>query len=172
MVALWLLFAATGVAAGFGATRLLEGPTARAAPADLAEREPQDRTTVTAPPPTGATTSPAGRQSGFPAPSSAPSLEATTSSPAPTPASAGFTLGIDTVAGYVSGTCASGVIRMSASPKPGWEVSELSPPGRMGEAEFEQTPEPGGEIGVNAWCEGGRPTFAVDDSELQPRANN
>ncbi len=171
MVALWLLFAATGVAAGFGATRLLEGPTARAAPAVAAEREPLDRTIVTAPPPTGATTSPNRRQSGFPAPSSAPRLDAT-SSPAPTPASGGSTLGIDTVAGYVSGTCASGVIRMSASPKPGWEVSELSPPGRMGEAEFEQAQEPGGEIGVNAWCEDGRPTFAVDDSELQPRAND
>jgi hypothetical protein len=56
---------------------------------------------------------------------------------------------------------------MSASPKPGWEVSELSAPGRIGEVEFEQVREPKGQISVHAWCDGDRPDFLVDDSELR-----
>jgi hypothetical protein len=57
---------------------------------------------------------------------------------------------------------------MSASPNPGWEVDELSAPGRVGTAKFDQIREPEGEISVVAQCEGGRPDFVVDDSDLNP----
>ena len=159
LVALWLLFAVTGVAAGFGAARFLDGPAARAAPGVVADGEVRRTTPSTAGPPSATS-------------GTAPTVAPSASTPAtPDLRSRGTTLGIDTLAGYASGTCTGSSIRMSASPKAGWEVTELSAPGRLGEAEFEQTRAPGGKIAVHAWCEGGRPTFVVDDTELRPRSD-
>jgi hypothetical protein len=195
LVALWMVFAATGVAVGFGAVRLLQDPEATAAGDARAQHQPQGWARTVAPlPSTGTATAhtiPAGTPSRpttsaqspgsrgtsapGPAPSPGPARQTTvTGAPAPIPApgSGASTLGIDTVAGYVSATCTSGIIRMSASPNPGWEVSELSAPNRLGEVKFEQTRGPEGEIGVAARCEGGRPNFVVDDSELNLPADD
>ena len=189
LIVLWTLFAATGVAVGFAAARLVQEP--QASPVRVVRPGPALQTpgsvapdTATGPGGGAAPDSTSSTPTGTPgATASAPAPaapQASTAAPAPTtsrspgqsPGTASSTLGIETVAGYVSATCGSGVIRMSASPNRGWEVTELSAPGPVGRAEFEQTREPEGELNVDAWCDGGRPAFAVDDSELRPSARN
>jgi hypothetical protein len=162
LVALWAVFAAMGVAVGFGAVRLLQYPVAHDTGESGTQGSPARGGPVLTTPSTGTAL----------APTTATGHASTTSTGAATTAGAGTsTLGIHTVAGYVSASCTSGVVRMSASPNRGWEVGELSMPGRIGEVEFEQTEEREGEVSVHARCEEGRPDFFVDDSEQHATAD-
>jgi hypothetical protein len=141
LAALWLVFAVASVGVGFTAAGLIEGPLA----------------TVAGPRAAAATT---------PATANGPSATASAADPPPS----GATRGITTAGGYVSGVCEAGLIRLSASPEPGWELVELSnsdaeddPDGlRGGDVEFEQAGPGTGTVSVEAWCSGGIPRFVVE----------
>jgi hypothetical protein len=143
LAALWLVFAVASVGVGFTAAGLIEGPLATVAgPRAVAA---------------AATT---------PATAKGPSATASAAGPLPS----GATRGIATAGGYVSGVCEGGLIRLSASPEPGWELVELSnsdteddPDGlRGGDVEFEQAGAGTGAVSVEAWCSDGIPTFVVE----------
>jgi hypothetical protein len=70
---------------------------------------------------------------------------------------------VDTAGGYVSGTCQSGLISLSASPAVGWQLDDVSAGRRVeGEAKFEQSGDGDGKVQVTAWCASGKPRFSVE----------
>jgi len=73
---------------------------------------------------------------------------------------------VSTGGGYVSGSCQSGLIALSASPAVGWELDHVTG-GRnsAGEAEFEQVGDGEGKVKVTAWCASGQPAFDVENDE-------
>lgn len=189
LVAVWVLFAATAVGVGFTAAGLIEEPRAAAASPDMpvATTPPGGARRSRAAVPPGSTPSVSAQQEGPNAESLGPSAtgQATTGRGSGSPSTSStqqapsITKGISTVGGYVSGTCSWGVVRMSASPNAGWVLAELSGPGKeRAKAEFEQAGQGGAKVEVEAWCQGGRPAFAVDgedgDSETDDdgRAND
>jgi hypothetical protein len=143
LAALWLVFAVASVGVGFTAAGLIEGPLA----------------TVVGPQAVAAVAS-------APATATGPSGDASAADPLPS----GATRGIATAGGYVSGVCEDGLIRLSASPEPGWELVELANSDadddadglRGGDVEFEQAGAGTGTVSVEAWCSGGIPTFVVE----------
>lgn len=198
LVTVWLLFATAAVGVGFAAAGVIEQPlgadAAAGASVSLLETSPggddagqtslpsatRSPVTVATPAPKGTATSrpssarPRASTSARPAqplPTTTPRHTPATQPPRTTPAaSTSITRGISTAGGYVSGTCADGLVRVSASPNPGWELKDISPPGRVeGEAEFEETGEGEGKVEVDVRCSGGKPTFLVqaetDDSD-------
>ena len=186
LVAVWVLFAATAVGVGFTAAGLIEEPRAAAAGPEMpvATTPPAGARRSRAAVPPGQTPSASAQQEGPNAESVGPTAagEATTAEGSGTPSTQqgpSITKGISTVGGYVSGTCSWGVMRMSASPNAGWVLAELSgPEEERAKAEFEQAGQGGAKVEVEAWCQGGKPAFAVDgedgDSETDDdgRAND
>ena len=164
LTTVWMVFTASAVGVGFAASGLIEYPRSAAAgphPAGMLVNAPR-----TSPTPRSAATPP--RQPPSP----------TVDSPLVDNAGVGVGwLGDSgwavTVGGYVSGTCFAGEIRVSASPNPGWSVTDLSEPGEdSGEVGFARSGNSGSIVTVEAWCWGGVPTFAIDvdeaDDELDP----
>jgi hypothetical protein len=174
LVAVWLLFATTAVGVGFAAAGVMEepfrggprvveavGPTADPAPTSAVSgsRTPAATRSVDSPPPPTRTVT---------APRVAPSAPRSTSRPTPsatrvTTRPAASTRGISTAGGYVSATCTGSLTRVSASPNPGWELKDISEPGRSeGEAEFERTGDGGDStVEVAVRCVDGKPVFTV-----------
>jgi len=164
LTTVWMVFTASAVGVGFAASGLIEYPRSAAAgphPAGMLVNAPR-----TSPTPRSAATPPRQPPS--------PTVTAQPESPnQPTPTPALSTRGLSTVGGYVSGTCFAGEIRVSASPNPGWSVTDLSEPGEdSGEVGFARSGNIGSIVTVEAWCWGGVPTFAIDvdeaDDELDP----
>ncbi|MDQ1664722.1 MAG: hypothetical protein QOH75_753 [Actinomycetota bacterium] len=73
---------------------------------------------------------------------------------------------VSTRGGYVSGTCRSGLIALSASPAVGWRLDGVSGGYSVaGEAEFEQSADSESKVKVDAWCASGKPAFSVENRD-------
>ncbi|MDQ1669973.1 MAG: hypothetical protein QOE40_2034 [Actinomycetota bacterium] len=73
---------------------------------------------------------------------------------------------VSTRGGYVSGTCRSGLIALSASPAVGWRLDGVSGGYSVaGEAEFEQSADSESKVKVDAWCAAGKPAFSVENRD-------
>jgi hypothetical protein len=115
--------------------------------------------------------SPAGSKSSKPgrrSPAASPAKPRSTSS---TPKSSGGgaqpteTRGsVATAGGFVSGSCRSGLVALSASPAVGWTLDGVTA-GRTaeGEVEFEQSGETDAKVKVRARCAAGGPKFSVEN---------
>lgn len=166
LLALWAMFAAAAVGAGFGAAGLVGQPFTDGfddtavtrglgtTPSDPAPETPAPRSSTPTPSAGTATARPTGSAS--PTASPRPSRSAT-----PAPATVARTLA--TRAGVVSARCRGEVARLGASPAIGWEIVSLDPAGRETRVRFEEVGDGEDRVEVRTTCVGGRPRFAVDD---------
>jgi len=154
LVAAWVLFAVASVGVGFGAAGLVGDPFTD-----------------------GGVTAPAASGSG-----DGPGTSTPTSSTSPTPSAspssttstvADVQRSVTTRGGFVSGTCRSGLVRLSASPALGWEVDDLDDePERQARVRFERVDDGDGRVEVQASCVGGTPHFAVEDDSSGPGSDD
>ncbi len=172
LVAVWLLFAATAVGVGFAAAGFIDQPLAAAraqAPQEAGpgtpssasgstSNQPSPRSTSRAPKTTRPTTRTPGSSATTP-------RSPRTSSTSPSPP-ADQSKPVNTSGGYVVARCSKGLVTLSASPHVGWELKDLSSPGRSeGRARFEQTGEGDAKVEVTAVCTAGAPAFTVTNDD-------
>ena len=166
LAATWLVFAVLATAAGFAAVsqvgrELDVQPLPAAAPgADPTE----SFATVSPADPSAGTTSPGSQPSGSNGPNRAPTRTRTTSTEVPDPPEPPLSRTASRVVrgNYVSATCRSGAVSLSASPASGWRLDDYRPgPAREARARFRSE---SGDVELRVTCgSGGAPVFDVKD---------
>lgn len=168
LLAVWIVFAVTAVGVGFAASGFIDQPFAAAAgvavpeeasPTGGAATNPTTARTGPSTPPTPTATPPS--SGGRPTPTAPTPVRPTGSTP-PAPGSSTTTRSVNTEAGYVGARCTRGLVTVSASPAPGWQLNGISAPGQdEGEVEFEQSGDGEASIEVTALCGVSGPTLTV-----------
>lgn len=159
LVAAWALFAVASVGVGFGAAGLVGDPFTDGG--------------VTAPAASGSGDSP-----GTSTPTSSTPTSSTSPTPSDSPSSTSSTVAdvqrsVTTRGGFVSGTCRSGLVRLSASPALGWEIDDLDDePERQARVRFERVDDGDGRVEVQAGCVDGTPRFVVEDDSSGPGSDD
>jgi hypothetical protein len=150
LAALWALFAAASVGVGFAAAGLVGEPFSDPAGVTAAAPPPGSGST-----PTTGTAGP--RPTGSSVGSPRPTGTGAATDPEPTVRS------VTTRGGFVSGSCRSGLVTVSASPAIGWQIDDVDR-GQVVDARvrFEATGSDG-RVEVHSWCSGGTARFSVDD---------
>jgi hypothetical protein len=173
LVALWAAFAAAAVGVGFGAAGLVGDPfTDGVSGASPAASSATGGPTAGSSSPSGsAEPTETGSDAASPSPSRSSSTPRATSTPQPS--RTGGTGGggdgavrrsFTTRAGFVSATCRSGVVSLSASPHVGWQIDQLDPgPDHDARVRFEPSGDGDGRVEVRVSCRAGVPRFSVDD---------
>lgn len=179
LLAVWIVFAVTAVGVGFAASGFIDQPFAAAAGVAVPEEASPAGGAATNP--TTAATPPTTLRTPTQTPPQTPPRTPTPTTPTPTttprtttrpssggrptataPGSPTTTRSVNTEAGYVGARCTRGLVTVSASPAPGWQLNGISAPGQdEGEVEFEQSGDGEASIEITALCGVSGPTLTV-----------
>jgi hypothetical protein len=166
LVATWLVFAVLATAAGFAAvSQVGRELDVQPLPAAAPRAEPTESFATVGPTdPSAGATSPGSPSSDSSGQTRAPTRTRTTSADVPDlPEPPRSRTASRVVRGnYVSATCRSGAVTLSASPAPGWRLDDYRPgPAREARARFRSE---SGDVEVRVTCgSGGAPAFDVRD---------